>query len=87
MSWVQKIQSLPKKNRVRALWISGVAIVILLFSFWILIGNYNPHVSKDTSFFSSLGKGIKNLGSQDFKGQIKQAQQQAQQQLNSQNNQ
>lgn len=69
MSWLSKVRAQPKEKKIRLLWIILAVCGVVLFGCWIAIGNYNPRVQKDTSLFKTIGQGIKNFSSQDYKKQ------------------
>ncbi|MBU6447301.1 hypothetical protein KGQ24_00470 [Patescibacteria group bacterium] len=61
MSWITNLQSKPKKEKIKILWLGLVAALVILVILWIIIGNLKPDAQKDTSLFNEFGNSIKNF--------------------------
>ncbi len=61
MSWLTKLQSKPKHEKIRILWVCLAAAFVILMGLWILIGNLKPGATKDTKLFNTIGSSIKNF--------------------------
>jgi hypothetical protein len=61
MSFIAKLQNQPHDKKVRLIWITVIAVAILLAVVWILTSRIGEVVPKDTSLFKSFGQGLKDI--------------------------
>jgi len=61
MNFIQKIQNKTTAEKMRIIWIVVIIAAILLVGIWIISAKYYKNTDKDTTFFESIGNGVKEV--------------------------
>jgi phosphate/sulfate permease len=61
MSILNNLQKKTPAQKFRIIWTTAIVVVALLIGAWIISARYSKNISKDTSLFQTLGKGIKDV--------------------------
>lgn len=61
MSWIEKIRQKPQKEKIRIIWATILAAVVLLIALWVITGRISKNTPKDTTLFETIGKGVKDI--------------------------
>lgn len=59
MSWIEKIQKKSQPEKIRILWITVIATVLILIGVWILVGNVKPQSQNNS--FQNISNSVKNF--------------------------
>jgi len=58
MSFVHNIRKQPHEKKIRLIWISCAVAAVILIILWAVTWHYHKDVSRDTSLFDTLGRGV-----------------------------
>ncbi len=61
MNWLEKIRSMPHKEKTRLVWIIVIVTTVVLVTLWVITAKINKNVNKDTSLFQTISRGFKDL--------------------------
>lgn len=61
MSFIKNLQNKPQAEKMRIIWMTTAAVVVVLISIWIISARYYKNVPEDTTLFQSIGKGVKDV--------------------------
>ncbi len=60
MSWLSKIQSKPREEKIRLIWIIIIIIVVILVALWILVGSIDNPGKGKSNFIKDFNDVLKN---------------------------
>ncbi len=62
MSWLQKLQKKPQKEKIKIIWISVVCFGAFMIILWVLTSRIPQIKERDTTLFRIIGRGAKDVG-------------------------
>jgi predicted permease len=61
MNIIEKIRQKPQAEKLKIIWTVAIITAILLIIVWIISARYYKRADKDTTFFQTIGQGIKDV--------------------------
>ena len=61
MSWLEKIRSKPRAEKMAIIWTAAIVVCVLLVILWAFAAKIHKQANRDTRLFQTIGQGFKDV--------------------------